>query len=87
MGVKLNVELTTPMDDDDRDIMAGLSAMLFAIANRQNLAEQPHMQPQPEEEGEPLPCGAQSPDDPTHFCVSEVGHSGRHKYRAIARMN
>jgi len=59
--------------------------MVLAIANRQNLADQPHMQE--EEEGEPLPCGAQSSDDPKLFCVNEVGHAGRHKYRRIARMH
>ena len=58
--------------------------MVLAIANRQNLADQPHMQDDDESEGmEPAPCGSQNPDDPDRCCISEVGHSGRHKYRHI----
>jgi hypothetical protein len=38
---------------------------------------------QEEEEGEPLPFGAQLEDDPARFCVRELGHSGRHKYRPL----
>ena len=87
MGIKLDVSVETPLSDDDRDILAGISVMVLAIANRQNLADQPHMQDLEDEEGEPLPCGAQNRDDPKLFCVNEVGHGGRHKYRRIARMN
>ena len=82
MGIRIDISAETPLSDDDRDILAGLSVMMLAIANRQNLADQPHMQE--EEQGDPLPCGAQLADDPTRVCVREPGHSGRHKYR---RMN
>ena len=85
MGIKLDISVETPLSDDDRDILAGISVMVLAIANRQDLADQPHMQD--EEEGEPLPCGAQHRDDPKLFCVNEVGHAGRHEYRRIARMH
>ena len=44
MGIKLDISVETPLSDDDRDILAGISVMVLAIANRQNLAEQPHMQ-------------------------------------------
>ena len=81
MGIRIDISAETPLSDDDRDILAGLSVMMLAIANRQNLADQPQMQD--EEEGEPLPCGAQLEEDPTRYCVREVGHSGRHKYRPI----
>ena len=87
MGIKLDISVETPLSDDDRDILAGISVMTLAIANRQDLADQPHMQQQEEGEVDPLPCGSQSKDDPTLLCVSEVGHSGRHKYRPITRMN
>lgn len=40
MGIKLDVSVETPLSDDDRDILAGISVMVLAIANRQNLAEQ-----------------------------------------------
>jgi hypothetical protein len=48
MGIKLDVSVETPRTDDDRDILAGISVMVLAIANRQNLADQPHMQDQDE---------------------------------------
>ena len=81
MGIRIDISAETPLSDDDRDILAGLSVMMLAIANRQNLADQPHMQE--EEEGEPLLCGSPSKDEPTRFCVREEGHSGRHKYRPL----
>ena len=80
MGIKLDISVETPLTDDDRDILAGISVMVLAIANRQNLLDQPPMQEEGEL-GEPMPCGLQSKDDPTLHCVSEVGHLGRHKYR------
>jgi hypothetical protein len=81
MGIKLNIEVETPLSDDDRDILAGISVMTLAIANRQNLADQPHMQQ--EDEDDPLPCGSQSKIDPTLYCIKEVAHVGRHKYRPL----
>jgi len=42
------------------------------------------MQEEDETEGmEPAACGSQNPDDTDRFCISEVGHSGRHKYRPV----
>ena len=87
MGIKLDISMETPLSDDDRDILAGLSVMVLAIANRQTLVDQAEQLAEDEEEGEPLPCGAQNRDDPKLFCVNEVGHAGRHAYRRIARMH
>ena len=87
MGIKLDISVETPLSDDDRDILAGLSVMVLAIANRQNLVDQAEQLTQDEEEGEPLPCGAQSSDDSRLFCINEPGHARRHEYRRIARMN
>jgi len=82
MGIKLNIDVETPLSDDDRDILAGISVMVLAIANRQDLVDQPHMQEEDETEGiEPAPCGSQGGDG--EVCVKEVGHAGRHKYRPI----
>lgn len=39
MGIKIDISAETPLSDDDRDILAGLSVMILAIANRQNLAD------------------------------------------------
>jgi hypothetical protein len=85
MGIKIETSVETPLSDDDRDILAGISVMVLAIANRQNLVDQAEQLAQEEEEGEPLPCGAQSSDDPRLFCVNEVGHAGRHEYQRVAR--
>ena len=52
MGITLNVEAETPSSDLDRDSLAGISVMTLAIANRQDLADQQHMQQQEEEEEE-----------------------------------
>jgi len=58
--------------------------MVLAIANRQNLADQPHMLEDNETElGEPVPCGSRSKDDPNLYCVKEVAHAGRHRFRPI----
>ncbi len=83
--IKLSLDVETPLTEDDRDILAGISVMMLAIANRQNLAEQ-HLEQQDaeEEQGEPMPCGSQSKDDPTLYCVKEVAHLGRHKFRPMS---
>jgi len=62
MGIKLSLDVETPLTDDDRDILAGISVMMLAVANRQNLAEQ-HLAQQDEEheeddEGDLMSCGA-----------------------------
>ena len=81
MGIRIDISAETPLSDDDRDILAGISVMVLAIANRQNLADQT-LQDDDETEGmESAPCGFQNPDDPDRYCISEVGHSGRHQYR------
>ena len=83
MGIKLDVSVETPLSDDDRDILAGISVMVLAIANRQNLADQA-LQDEDELEGvEPAPCGSPSKDDPVRYCIREPGHSGRHRYRRV----
>jgi len=58
MGIKLDISVETPLSDDDRDILAGISVMVLAIANRQNLVGQTQVQDEDELEGvEPAPCG------------------------------
>jgi hypothetical protein len=61
--------------------------MILAIANREDLVDQAEQLAREEEDGRPLPCGAQDRDDPKLFCVNEVGHAGRHAYRRSARMH
>jgi hypothetical protein len=88
MGIKLDISMETPLSDDDRDILAGISVMILAIANRQNLADQAQQAEDLEDatEGmEPPVCA--DLDDDGQYCVREAGHSGRHKHRPIPRMN
>jgi hypothetical protein len=79
MGITLDISVETPLSADDRDILAGISVMVLAIANRQDLADQPHMQGL---EGEEEPCGSDS--EGGTICIKEVGHVGRHKYRDLS---
>jgi hypothetical protein len=85
MGIRIDISAETPLSDDDRDILAGLSEMMLAIANRQSLADQPETPDEAEQElsdERPTPCGRL--DEDGGICVREAGHSGRHKYRPIA---
>ena len=85
MGIKLNVEISSPLEPEDRDLLTGLSIMTLAIANNELAKEHfPGTFPDAEELMEEQPCSAKDPDDPTRICVSEVGHSGRHKYRSLS---
>ena len=88
MGIRLDISMETPLSEDDRDLLAGISVMVLAIANRQNLVDQPHIQGEdedmptggpraPEEE----PCG--SADAEGRCCINQIGHPGRHKYRPL----
>ena len=88
MGIKLDIQVETPLSDDDRDILAGISVMVLAIANRQNLVEQAQQALDLEDatEGmEPLCCGTVTPDA-SGRCVREVGHAGRHEFRPVNGM-
>ena len=52
--------METPLSDEDRDILAGISVMVPAIANRQNLVYQAEQLAQKEKE-QPY-CGSVAPD-------------------------
>jgi hypothetical protein len=45
MGITFDLKVETPLDDDDRDLLAGLSVMLVAVANRQSLTDQQEEEP------------------------------------------
>lgn len=82
MGIKLDVSVETPVSDDDRDILAGVSAMMFAIANRQNVAEQATDSPQGEDDEGLIPCGEQNKHGDCR-CLKEVGHIGPHDFQPV----
>ena len=85
MGIKLSLDVETPLTDDDRDILAGISVMMLAVANRQNLAQQQmemevqQEEGEEEEEVEPALCGALNGKG--EACAMVAGHPGRHRYR------
>ena len=86
MGVTLSIQITSPLEPEDRELLTGLSIMTLAIANHE-LAKERFPETFSEDEGmpEPQPCSMHDPDDPARSCVSEVAHKGRHRYRPVAR--
>ena len=86
MGIKLDISGgDAPVRRGPRH-PRGHQRMVLAIANRQNLAEQAQQTQDLEDatEGmEPPVCAELRDGD---YCVREVGHSGRHKFRPINRM-
>ena len=89
MGIKLDVSVETPLSDDDRDILAGISVMVLAIANREDLVDQAEEIRDEDDDtptGGPLapeeePCG--SADAEGRRCINQVGHPGRHKFHPL----
>ena len=57
MGVELTVRIASPLDTDDREILAGMAVMLVAIANH-GLAEEPTSAPDTEAEPSTWPSSA-----------------------------
>jgi hypothetical protein len=71
MSVTLSIHLTTPFAPEDRELLAGITALALAIASEQ-------LDPQKE----PVTfCLAINPDDEQQFCVNHAGHRGRHRFR------
>jgi hypothetical protein len=92
MGIKLSIEITSPLGPDDKDLLTGVSIMTLAIANHE-LAKQKFpdafsddegeaAQLAPEEGPEPLACGATNERDES--CISAVRHRGRHRFRTVS---
>jgi hypothetical protein len=81
MGIKIGIEITSPLTDDDKELLSGIAVMTLAIANRE-LAKQGFPDTFPDEDPEAEPpgdCGAV--DGEGGSCISLVGHMGRHTYR------
>jgi hypothetical protein len=83
MGIKLGIEIASPLTDDDKELLSGIAVMTLAIANRE-LAKQGFPDTFPDEDPEDQPpkdCGAL--DGTGAACISPVGHMGRHKFRSL----
>ncbi len=79
MSVELSVRISTPLDEEDNELLAGLALMTMAIANStaaKTLAGEGEAP-----SGLDDACGQQDPKRETHFCTGESGHRGRHTYR------
>jgi len=84
MGITLKLTVSTPVSEEDDQLLAGTAYWLMALANRNGQPAQPSG-------GDPLddelegPCGAMDgTGEPPTFCVRDIGHSGRHKYRPLS---
>lgn len=85
MPIRLNIEITSPMDADDHELLSGIAVMTLAIANHE-LAKAKFPEAFDDEVGlqaeePPAPCGAVNPADPGAVCVAEAAHKGRHTFR------
>jgi hypothetical protein len=86
VAIKLNIEITSPMDARDHELLSGIAVMTLAIANHE-LAVAKFPEAFGDEDGlqaeEPAPCGAINPADAGAACVAEAAHRGRHTFRAV----
>lgn len=95
MSVKLTIEITGPLDPEDRDLLSGVAVMTLAIANHEmaknafpetfrddDEPDAPAVTP-----GQPVPCAHLDTADPNRICIAESGHRGRHQFRAIAAVD
>jgi hypothetical protein len=84
MGITLNLMVSTPLSEEEDQLLAGTAYWLMALANRNGQPAQPPGTDLPDDD-EPRPCGAmEGTGEPAAFCVRDHGHSGRHKYRPLS---
>jgi hypothetical protein len=95
VSVKLTIEITGPLDEEDRDLLSGVAVMTLAIANHEmakahfpgTFNDDDGLEPTGKEEEakeeQPVPCAYLDPERPDMICVGNLGHRGRHKFRQI----
>ena len=86
MPIRLNIEITSPMDADDHELLSGIAVMTLAIANHEMAkAKFPEAfgdgDGLQEAEAQPASCGAVNPADASAVCIAGVAHKGRHTFR------
>jgi hypothetical protein len=83
MGIRLSIEIVSPLGPEDKDLQTGVSIMTPAIAAHE-LARERFPGTFPDDEAEDavgaMPCMVER--DGRH-CIGELGHQGRHTYRRI----
>jgi len=88
MSVKLSIEITSPLDADDRDLLSGVAVMTLAIANHE-MAKNAFPEvfgddDEPEAtKAVPVPCAFLDPESGARICIGDAGHRGRHRFRTI----
>jgi hypothetical protein len=88
MAIKLNIEITSPMDARDHELLSGIAVMTLAIANHE-LAEKRFPEAFTENDQDagkaesPASCGAVNPADAGAICVADAAHRGRHTFRKV----
>ena len=89
MGIRLSIEITSPLTPDDRDLLSGIAVMTLAIANRE-LAQQGFPETFPPDDGPDertaAACGAPG-GDRAGICIREGGHRGRHRFDRPVNLN
>lgn len=92
MGVTLAIQITAPVDAEDRDLISAVSMLLFALGQQgappSGEGDEVPVEP-PERPADPgldlgpvpAPCGAVG--ESGFACVGIVGHRGRHLFRRI----
>ncbi|MEY2668626.1 MAG: hypothetical protein RJA59_1264 [Pseudomonadota bacterium] len=84
MTVSLNISITSPLDEKDHELLAGLAMMTLAIANHEGAIKQDTEEEKTEPQIPELvpPCAFVN-EEKTLICIGAAGHRGRHKMRPI----
>ena len=88
MGIKLSIEITSPLAEEDRELLSGIAVMTLAIANHEMaknaFPETLGDDDEPEAtKAVPVPCAFLDPRDGARICIGDAGHRGRHRFRTI----
>ena len=89
MGIELSIRITSPLGEDDRDLLSGIAVMTLAIANHEmaknafpeTFGDDDGLRPEPPR---PAPCAFLNPENPSLICIADAGHRGRHRFRKMA---
>jgi len=90
MPVQLNIEVTSPLEPEDKDLLTGVAIMTLAIANHEMAKERfPETFADDEEMAEdagqePTPCALLDSLDPNRICIGDVDHRGPHRFRRFS---
>jgi hypothetical protein len=89
MSIRLSIEITSPLGDDDRDLLSGIAVMTLAIANHEMAKNAFPDAFGDDDEAEatqptPVPCALLDARNPTRICIGDAGHPGRHRFRTMA---